>query len=320
MVLYGENMIHTLTLNPVIDLIYCVDDYEKGTTFRCSEFHHIPAGKGINVSYALACMGVPSHAYLVLGESDTALYTQACHERSIDLSMATGDFRVRRHCTILESNTGSVTHVQTKGETIPDGLIGDLIGDLVRRVYRHDIVVLSGSVAPGVNTGVYASIIGQCHAKSVLTILDTSGSPLHEGLKAKPTLLKANQAEAEELTGQPVNMDDPTVIKNLHEENGIPYLLVSFGEEGLLAGCKGGIWKISVPMDSTEVFDTVGCGDAMVAGMAYGFMNELDIEESFQTAIAWASAAALQVGPARLEANDVKEMLKRVKSVRMGDI
>ena len=38
--------IRTVTLNPVIDLIYHVPPFEKGTTFRCRQAERVPAGKG----------------------------------------------------------------------------------------------------------------------------------------------------------------------------------------------------------------------------------------------------------------------------------
>lgn len=42
--------IHNVTLNPVIDLMYETDRFEKGATFRGDRFEQILAGKGINVS------------------------------------------------------------------------------------------------------------------------------------------------------------------------------------------------------------------------------------------------------------------------------
>ncbi|MFB3787757.1 MAG: PfkB family carbohydrate kinase [bacterium] len=111
--------IHTVTLNPVIDLIYETDRFEKGTTFRCDRYEQIPAGKGINVSYALSYLGEPSHAYLLIGEPELSLFGQACQERGIQFHPFAGPFPTRCHCTILERETGFVTHVQTKGMLAP---------------------------------------------------------------------------------------------------------------------------------------------------------------------------------------------------------
>ncbi len=314
-------MIHTVTLNPVIDLIYCIESFEKGTTFRCDDYTFIPAGKGINVSYALACMGVTSHACLVLGENDTSPYVNACNQRGIELSLIAGHFRIRRHCTILETGLGSVTHAQTKGEEIPDGLVHDLIYDLYCRIRPGDIVVLSGSVPPGIPDTIYCDIIEECKKKQVSVILDTSGEPLSRGIQCTPDMIKANKKEAEVILGHPLSdeQDECEWVKEIHRFSKVPTVVISLGERGLLAGCDEGIWKLNVPMKSSEVFDTVGCGDAMVGGLVYGWYHGLKPYDAFCQAVAWASAAALQIGPANLLADDVRTMLQRVLSQRIGE-
>ncbi|MBZ0258245.1 hypothetical protein K8I31_19420 [bacterium] len=87
--------VFTVTLNPVVDLIYCVNQFEKGDTFRCNAFECVPAGKGLNVSTVLAALGVPSSAYMLLGEEDEHLYRRYCEKRNVDLVATTGPFTVR---------------------------------------------------------------------------------------------------------------------------------------------------------------------------------------------------------------------------------
>ncbi|MEW6237880.1 MAG: hexose kinase [Candidatus Omnitrophota bacterium] len=308
--------IRTLTLNPVIDLIYSVDRFEKGSTFRCDDFLYLPAGKGINVTNALACMGESSCAYLPLGKDDVPLYIAACRQRPIELHYAAGDFRIRRHCTILERKTGSVTHAQTRGETMPPALMDELVEELVGGMEPEDIAILSGSVPPGVSPSIYAEIITRCQKKGARTILDASGPPLREGAAAQPFLLKINQNETEQLLGESMT-EAADIVREIHRRFGIPRIVISLGEKGAVAGGEEGIIRLRLPMDPSEVRDTVGCGDAMTGGIAWGMKRDLPWEEICRCGIAWASAAACCAGPAHLDPHCVEKMLDRVEIRRM---
>jgi 1-phosphofructokinase family hexose kinase len=304
--------IHTITLNPVIDLIYEVDEYQKGTTFRSDTFQLIPAGKGVNVSYALAGMNEESAAYVAVGWKESDISADACRERGVDYRPYPGVFQTRRHCTILEKNSRSTTHVQIKGQIVPLSPFREMIGDLAKQVQEGDWVVLSGSIPPGVPSDIYAEMIQKCQERGAKTLLDASGDPLRAGVEAGPDLLKVNQTEAQQLTQSPIQTQDDAIaaVKAIYQRTHIPFIALSMGKEGLIAGMQGDVLRLFVPLDEKDVRDTVGCGDAMVAGMLYGLNHGFDPEAMFRYGIACASAAALQVGPGHFEWSDMESMLK----------
>lgn len=307
--------IHTITLNPVIDFIYEVDEYQKGTTFRANRFHLIPAGKGVNVSYALAAMNEESSAYVAVGWKESDIYADACRERGVDYHPYPGVFQTRRHCTILEKNSRSTTHAQIQGQQVPLSPFRKIVGDLAKQVLEGDWVVFSGSVPPGVPSDIYAEMIQRCQERGAKTLLDASGDPLRAGVEAGPDLLKVNEVEAQDLTGLPIRSleDAHRSLRAIYRETHIPFIAVSLGKEGLLAGMHGEALHLQVPMQESEIQDTVGCGDAMVAGMLYGLNHGFDPEAMFRYGIACASAAALQVGPGHFEWSDMERMLKFVQ-------
>lgn len=55
-------MIYTITLNPSIDFIVEVDDFQIGHLNRIDRESKFPGGKGINVSRVLNTIDVPSKA------------------------------------------------------------------------------------------------------------------------------------------------------------------------------------------------------------------------------------------------------------------
>lgn len=60
-------MIVTLTMNPAIDRTVVLEELVSGGTNRVLEVHKSASGKGVNVSRALAQLGMPSVATGLLG-------------------------------------------------------------------------------------------------------------------------------------------------------------------------------------------------------------------------------------------------------------
>src|SRR5699024_12750619 len=60
-------MIYTLTLNPSIDYIVGIQDFQFGKTNRTSFEQKYPGGKGINVSRVLKELGIESTALGFIG-------------------------------------------------------------------------------------------------------------------------------------------------------------------------------------------------------------------------------------------------------------
>lgn len=311
--------IFTVTLNPVVDLIYSTEGFEKGTTFRCDAYQRVPAGKGLNVSYILSALGVESEAWMLLGESDVSLYESVCQDRGVSLKPFTGGFDVRRHCTILERG-GGVTHVQTRGLDIKPEWAEDLIRALTHAVSADDIVVFSGSLPPGLDDGLYASAIRRCRMEGALTLLDASGEPLRQGAAAHPFAVKINEFEARELTGKSISgpQDEYTVLQAVHRLSSIPLAAISLGGRGLIAGGEQGAWRIQVHMNPGEVRDTVGCGDALMAGFVKKLAEGKPEEECFRHGVAVASAAARVAGPGVVNPADVESLMDRIESHRIG--
>jgi len=314
--------VHTLTLNPVIDLIYRLPSYSKGGTVRCEEFDKIPAGKGFSVAYALANLGVPSQAYAPLGKNDRPVYQEFCDRHSIKLISITDIFNVRQHCTILESDSGTVTHIQSTGNKIPKHCVDKLLNELYGEITMGDIVCISGSLPLGIDRDAYKTIISECKKSGATVILDTSGIPLKEAVQAHPYAIKLNQHEAEELTGHEITSYQSaySVLQAIYQRAKIPLIIVSLGEKGLIGGSEVGVWQMSIPVEEQKIVDTVGCGDSMVAGLVQGMLEEWDLQDTLQHAIATATAAAFQVGPGMLEKSMVGKLTHRIESKQFGEL
>ncbi|MFB3784850.1 MAG: PfkB family carbohydrate kinase [bacterium] len=186
---------------------------------------------------------------------------------------------------------------------------------LEQQIASGDILVFSGSIAPGLPVDAYRELIALSNAKGAMVLLDSSGPPLRLGMAAGPFVVKANKTEAEELTGL-VLQDEAReweALRRILEFPGLAHGVISLGARGMIAGNHASGWRLRVPMDPGEVKDTVGCGDTLVAGLVLGLKQEMNTPDLYRFAIACASAAAVQTGPGRFVKNAVEAMLARVE-------
>ena len=215
-----------------------------------------------------------------------------------------------------------MTHVQTHGDAIQKQWADELVEQLLSDIGTDDYVVISGSLPRGLPDDYYYGLIEQCRMCGALTILDASGPALLHGAKSHPFAIKINQDEAQELTGRTLNgaQDEFAALQAVHQISNIPYSLITMGSRGMIAGCDEGVWRMSIEMDAREIQDSVGCGDALAAGLVAGLVQELPPKETFKCAVAAASAAVKHVGPGWLDRAQVDAMAERVQSRKVGEL
>lgn len=308
--------VHTVTLNPVTDLIYLIDRFEKGTTFRCGTFLQVPAGKGINVSYILSCYGVTSSVHAILGNDEEQHYREALEQRNISAKLSVAPIQTRKHCTLLENSTRSVTHAQIHSQPVSLEILEQFETKLFSSCQSGDIAVFSGSLPKDTPTDTYAKWIKTCHERKILPVFDSSGDALRLGVESSPWMLKSNEHEAEELVGKPVDSEDAIqqAAKWIQSKYKIPYVILSLGSRGLAAAGKENYYRIRVNIDADRIIDSVGCGDAVAGGFLYAWLQKQPEPELFNYAITTATAAATVLGPGMMETSVVDELLKQVDS------
>jgi fructose-1-phosphate kinase PfkB-like protein len=123
--------------------------------------------------------------------------------------------------------------------------------------------------------------------------LDADGEPFHEGIAAHPFFVKPNEKEASRLLGRSVETDEEAIgaareILPLMSAGG--FVLLSRGEKGAVLACESGTWMGRSP--KVEVQSTVGCGDAMLAGMVWALSTGSELPDAFQWSLATGAAVA----------------------------
>lgn len=281
-------MIYTLTLAPSLDYVMECENIQIGAINRSRSEDYYPGGKGINVSIVLKNLGMESIAIGFLGG-----FTG-------DYIMASLDNMHIKH-RFVKVNGNSRINVKIKGniETAINGIgprvSADYYGDLLlilNGLKEDDFLILSGSVIKDFSDDIYEKIMIFLKNRGVRIIVDTYGAALSACLRAKPFLVKPNLLELEDLFQ--VKLDSLTKVEQYGKkliDLGAENAIVSLGDEGAIYVDKSKEVTFLEAFSGT-VKNTVGAGDAMVAGFVYNFSQSNSFQEAFKFSMACGGAAA----------------------------
>lgn len=177
---------------------------------------------------------------------------------------------------------------------------------------QADILVMSGSIPPGVPTDIYQRLIRMADEKQVKTVLDAAGEPLLLGLKEKPFLIKPNTLEFEQAFQKEIEsgMDTLEIARQV-VDSGIPYLCLSMGSDGaMLIDCEHAYRAKPLPL---KPLGLTGAGDSMVAGMCCAIRRNLSTPDMLRYAMAAAGGSIRQEGTILAGKSDVEELLPLVE-------
>ena len=284
-------MIYTVTCNPAIDHIVNLPHFAAGGLNRAATETFSFGGKGVNVSRVLKECGVPSVALGFI-----AGFTGEMLENGVKANAITSDFiRVAGETRVNTKITagGEETELNGVGPTVTEADFAKLFCK-VKSLDSKDTLVLSGSLAPGMNADSYACLAAAKNGGRV--VVDASGEALKAALAAKPFLIKPNETELRELCGE----GDVLLLAKRAQEMGAKNVLCSRGEAGaLLLTERGEVFACEAPRG--EVKSTVGAGDALLAGFLAAFADGKSPAEALKFGVAAGSATAFSAGLAEKE-------------------
>ena len=311
------HMILTVTLNTSIDKLYLVDSVQPETVMRVKEVHNTAGGKGLNVSRVAAKLQEPVTATGFTGGFNGQYLESLISQPLVRCAFTRVRGETRSCINCWDLSDGRSTEYLEPGEPVSPEEVSRFLADFKSRLPEADVVTVSGSAPKGVPDDFYCELIRLCRAASVPVLVDTSGSRLISAAKEKPTFIKPNEDEIAQLTGHCI-LSREEALQALAELHGcgIPYVVLSMGEEGALLACDRGIFHGKPPKITPR--NTVGCGDSMVAGFAVCFSRRLPVEESFRMALAVSAANALSLFTGDFDPADYDRLYPEVKIEKIG--
>lgn len=282
-------MVYTLTLNPSLDYVLNLSDFQEGRVNRSLDETIFPGGKGINVSIMLEHLGVSNRCLGFYagftGEKLIALLKeQGCNPDFIQVKEGFTRINVKLKAPIETEINGNGA-APAKDEI--DGML-----EKCRRLQEGDVLVLAGSVPKTFPLDIYQTILKEFVGKDIKTVVDATGELLYKSLEYHPFLVKPNQHELGELFHVCLKDEEQIIfyaqkLKDLGARN---VLVSRAGEGAVLVDEYGCVHQSASPKG--ELINSVGSGDSMVAGFLAGYLENSDYQKAFAMGLAAGSASA----------------------------
>jgi 1-phosphofructokinase family hexose kinase len=309
-----------VSLNPAIDTRLSFDQFVPGHVNRASSVQRAPGGKAAHVAMALkALSGAPTWIGFAGGATGNELLA-GLRSLEIDILPVPAEQSTRVNLEIVDAR-GEVTEILEPGAAVTESEwyeLQRLCGNVFRRESKKKIVLVSGSLPPGVPAEAYATLVGLAHTADCLAFIDSSGLALSNVLAAGPDFVKINREEAE-LATQVTIQDAPSAALAGRKllSLGANSAAVSLGQRGLVGVRKGDDFAVHAWTTPLVPISSVGCGDAALAGFAFAATTELSFEQSLALAAACGAANCLAPLPGRVNGNDISRIARDVHIERL---
>lgn len=304
-------MILTLTVNPALDRNVTVDRLVFEDRAYILSRNEAPGGRGINASCVIHSFGGETAAIVPSGGSTGARFEQLLSGCGYPVHVVRIDNEIRTNLTITDK-TGLTVKLNELGPPMNEAEL-----DLLERAVRENLdqsswLLLCGSLPPGVPPSFYSRLIALARERHVMTLLDTDGDALRQGVEAGPTVVAPNQQEAERLLNR-------ALITRTHfleaadriRQMGAEYIILSLGARGAIGAREGQMLEAIPPR--IEAVCPIGAGDALVAAFAWSMKQRDDFAEALRWGVAAGTASSRLPGLTFASLRDTTAVYERVE-------
>ncbi|EOC1301378.1 6-phosphofructokinase II [Cronobacter dublinensis] len=288
--------IYTLTLAPSLDSATLTPQIYPEGKLRCSAPVFEPGGGGINVARAIVHLGGSATALFPAGGATGEHLVSLLHDEQVAVETISARDWTRQNLHVHVESTGEQYRFVMPGAALTDDELRQL-EEKVLAIESGAILVISGSLPPGVGVEKLQQLIKAARQKGIRLIVDSSGDALAAALEVGDIeLVKPNQKELAALVKRSLDAPDDVrqAAMELVQQGKARRVVVSLGPQGAL-GVDGSdcVQVVPPPMKSQS---TVGAGDSMVGAMTLRLAQDAPLLDMVRYGVAAGSAATINQG------------------------
>jgi 1-phosphofructokinase family hexose kinase len=287
-------MILTLTPNPALDVSGTVSKLVPNEKSYVSHEKHFPGGNGINAARIAHRLGAKVLVTGFLGGKSGDEFAHLLNLEQIPQHFIPIQESTRTNITVSLEKGHEQTRLSFPGPKIQRKENTALVYFLEHS--RPDLLIIGGSLPPGMKVSVIKKIIHQFHQKEIPVFVDMPGNILKDLISSRPFFIKPNLTEFQQMTNKKISSIKDVLIEARRFSSHIPLQCISSVEGGALLVTQDHAFFGKIP--KIKVQSTVGAGDSLVGALAYsyekshGALTERHLENMLRLGLA-ASCATL---------------------------
>lgn len=299
----------TLTLNPAFDIHCECEGFAAARENRAGLPHIDAGGKGINLSRALAALGVENRAIALLGDDGGDDFLRRLSAQGLYCEAITLHGRIRENITVHDGE--AETRLSFPGFSVEESALESVEG-LLENCPLGTIVTLTGSLPPGIGTKAAKDFLARLKERRFLLVVDCGSFTEADLLEIKPWVIKPNEEEVARFIGH--EMPEEAEILDWAgrmQRGGVSNVIVSLGARGAYMASGTGRYHAIAP-EITPV-STIGAGDSLLAGFIAAYLDGADAYGCLGLAVACGTAACLTEGTEPPKKRAIDKIKKQVK-------
>ncbi|MDD3168846.1 MAG: 1-phosphofructokinase [Eubacteriales bacterium] len=301
----------SVTMNPSMDKTILLHKLVPYGLNRVRNTRIDPGGKGINVGRVLQSFGVDVTVTGLIAGRQGEVLLELLREAELNCDFLKIEGETRTNYKIIDESINQVTEINEQGFCVEPHDADSFLEKLDQMSGQAEIVILSGSLPPGIPIDFYGNCTEIAKKKGAKVLLDSDGATLTEGLKALPYAVKPNLRELGTVFHKEFNnyRQVGEAAKKLIDQ-GIEIVIASMGPDGAVYANRNEIYKAdswNIPVKST-----VGAGDAMVATLAYSILKQDSLHEIARLTTAASTITVSKIGTQFCSFGEVLESAGKV--------
>lgn len=313
-----KSLVLSMSPNTSTDRVSVVERFVPGEPARTILSFDQAGGSGAHATGVVQQLGGDARSIVLLGSYNRDRWIQAAEQQGMAYDYVNMESPNRSTFVLIDSQKGNIAEVIDPGPKVDEATASQLLDCVEKYIDAAGILILSGSLPPGMPSDFYAQAIHLARSRGVKTLVDASSVPLQQALQVRPWALKPNLYEFHQIVG----VETRTIhehIQQLHRIVGLAEIvLLSLGENGLLVATDSNVWHLTashhqITLPNSNAINTIGCGDAMVGGFSYTYVRTENILESACWGIAAATATLGTYGVPSCPPEQVRTIANQIR-------
>lgn len=306
----------TITMNPSIDKTILLDKLTPYGLNRVKNFRLDPGGKGINVARVLRSFHVDAAVSGLIAGKLGEVLQHHLKEADIPADFMEVEGETRTNLKIIDLSVNKTTEINETGFPVTPEQLEVFLSKFESISKQVSIVILGGSLPPGVPDDFYAQCTAIAKKAGAKVILDADGAALTKGIQAIPYAVKPNIHELENYFGESfTSLSQVAEAAKQLIAMGMEIVIVSMGPDGAVMADRQQVYKADswdIPVKST-----VGAGDSMVGALAYSILRQDSLYDIARLTTAAGTVTASKSGT---QVCTLEEVLQNVTNVTVKPI
>jgi 1-phosphofructokinase family hexose kinase len=307
-----------LGLAPALQRTLVMDRFLVNEVNRARESTLSAAGKAVNVGLALARLGEAAEIAGFNGGATGRLLAGDVRARGATPAFSAMPASTRVCTTVIDRSRGTHTELVEEAPDPGPAAWRRFRSANLRRAARARLLVIVGTLPPGVSADFYAPFAAAAAARGIPVAVDSHRAGLLGVLPLRPFLAKLNVRELEATAGRRCRgLRQVVRAAAALRSAGAQWVLVTDGPRpACLLGPDRRAWSFDPPRVGRAV-NPIGSGDCVMAGILAGWLRGKPMPAAVRFGLGCGTANVLTLRPADFDPRQAARLARQCRCRRV---